>query len=158
MVDEAKRDELRAKIEAGERRNADRSFSDALSEAGESIGDVVREHPIATIAGVAVVGVIIGTLLPTRRIADRASSLGSTVAELGAAYGAGLFDAASGAARHGQDRLEDFADAVSDNRRGISREARYRGQRASDSARRLGRDAGKRAGRSLRDARARLGV
>lgn len=161
VTDDAKRDELRAKIEAGERRNAERSVGDYAREAGEKATDFVKEHPLATIAGVAVVGLAIGAMTrPGRRAARTAgrktSAFANYAAELGMAYASGLFDAASGAAKAGGEKLADFGGDVAHTARNARDTAGDAAGDALSSIRDLGRKAARNAGQSLRSARSRI--
>lgn len=162
MVDDAKRDELRAKIEAGEQRNAQRSVADYARDATNSATEFVKEHPITAVAGVAVIGLAIGAMTrPGRRVARqagaRASSLASVAAELGLAYASGMMDAAGDAARTGRDKLEDLGDGVAHSARSAKRSAAHLAGDGADNVRFLGRKAARQAGRSLRSAKSRLG-
>jgi hypothetical protein len=162
MTDKEKREQLREKIEAGERRNAERGISDYARNARDNATSFVKEHPFATVAGGLAFGVIIASIVPGpgRRLRKRATARGTALAamisELGMAYGASLLDNLGDAARTGQDKLEDFGDTLGDTARGLRREAGYLAGGASESARALSREAGKKAGRSIRDLRARM--
>ncbi|MCR2833938.1 hypothetical protein [Parerythrobacter lacustris] len=162
MTDQAKRDELRAKIEAGEQRNADRTMGDYARDASEKATAFVKEHPLAAVAGVAAVGLAIGAMTrPGRRAARTAgrktSAFASYAAELGMAYASGLFDAASGAAKSGGEKLEDFGEDMAHKARSARRTASHSAGDAADNLRVIGRKAARQAGRTLRDARSRIG-
>jgi hypothetical protein len=162
MTTDQKRKKLRGKIEAGERRNAERSLSDYAREARDGATSFVKAHPIATVAGALALGAIVASLVPGpgRRLRKQATARGSAIAamlaELGMAYGANLLDGLSDAAKAGQDRLEDLGDSVGDTARSLRREAGHLAGNAGDSARSLRREASKKAGRSIRDLRARM--
>ena len=162
MTSEQKRDTLREKIEAGERRNGERALVDYAREARDSATSFVKDHPIATVAGGLAVGILIASLVPGpgRRMRKRAAAKGSALAamltELGIAYGTTLLDGVGDVARSGQDRLEDLGDSVGDTARSLRREALHMAANTGDGARALRREAGKKAGRSIRDLRARM--
>ncbi|MCB2085953.1 MAG: hypothetical protein KDE07_05820 [Sphingomonadaceae bacterium] len=162
MTDQAKRDELRAKIEAGEQRNAERTVGDMARDATRQATDFVKEHPLAAVAGVAAVGLAIGAMTrPGRRAGKaagkRASALAGYATELGLAYASGLFDAASNAAKTGGERIEDFSEEVVHGARNARRSASHAAGDAADNIRFIGRKAARHAGRSLRNARSRIG-
>lgn len=159
---EEKRKNLREKIEASERRNEERTAADYAIEARDRATAFVKEHPIATLAGGVALGVLVASLVPGpgRRMRKKATAKGSALAamltELGIAYGTSLLDNIGDAARSGQDRLEDLGDSMGDTARSLRREAGHLIGDAGDSARALSREAGKKAGRSIRDLRARM--
>jgi ElaB/YqjD/DUF883 family membrane-anchored ribosome-binding protein len=162
MTTKEKRETLREKIEAGERRNAERSLGDYAREARDGATSFVKAHPIATVAGGLALGVIVASLVPGpgRRMRKKAAAKGSALAamltELGIAYGTSLLDNLGDAARDGQDKLEDLGHSVGDTARSLRREASHAASSAGDSARALRREAAKKAGRSIRDLRARM--
>lgn len=161
MSPEEKRQELKAKIEAAEERNASRSLESYARDAADTATQFVKEHPIAAVTGVALLGLAVGAMTrPGRRAGAaagrRASAFAGHAAELGIAYATGLFDAASDAAVHGKDRLEDIGDALNDNAQAAKRRAIFTGGNAAAAARTLARNAGKKAGRTSRDLRSRL--
>jgi len=162
MTTDQKRKKLRGKIEAGERRNAERSLGDYAREARDGAASFVKQHPFATVAGGLALGAIVASLVPGpgKRLRKKATAKGSALAamltELGMAYGASMLDGLSDAARAGQDKLEDLGDSVGDSARSLRREAGHLAGSTSDSARSLAREAGKKTGRSIRDLRARM--
>lgn len=162
MTADQKRENLREKIEAAERRNDERTAADYAIEARDRATAFVKDHPIATIAGGVALGVIVASLVPGpgRRMRKKATAKGSALAamltELGIAYGTSMLDNIGDAARSGQDRLEDLGDSMGDTARSIRREAGHLASGAGDNARALRREAGKKAGRSIRDLRARM--
>ncbi|MGB7408336.1 MAG: hypothetical protein WA908_07505 [Pontixanthobacter sp.] len=161
MSSEEKRQELKAKIEAAERRNADRTIGDRVQDASDSAAQFVKDHPVAAIAGVAVLGLAIGAMTrPGRRAGAeagrRTSAFANRAAEIGMAYASGLFDAAGDAALAGRDKLEDMSDAMGDNARAAKRRASYSGGNAAAKARILSRETGKSAYRSTRGVRSRF--
>ncbi|MEP0191076.1 MAG: hypothetical protein ABJP70_10660 [Erythrobacter sp.] len=88
-----KRDELRAKIEASERRVAERTITDNAKEAAGVATTYVKENPMIVLGGAIAAGLVIGMMTkPGRRAAGKAAS-GAGKAASGAA------GAASGAAK-----------------------------------------------------------
>jgi hypothetical protein len=86
------RDALRARIEAAERRNAERSLADQARAAAAAAGDYTRAHPLTVIGGALAAGLLIGLATrPGRRVAARAASA------VGAAASGAAGRAASGA-------------------------------------------------------------
>ncbi|GAA4643863.1 hypothetical protein GCM10023115_18230 [Pontixanthobacter gangjinensis] len=162
MSSEEKRQALKAKIEAAESRNADRGIGNIAREATDTATNFVKEHPIASIAGVAAIGLAIGAMTKPGRNAGRqagkkASALAAYASEIGMAYATGLLDAAGEAAATGKDKLEDFSDTIGDNAGALKRRATFTGGNAAAAAKALSRNAGKKAGRSARDIRSRIG-
>lgn len=150
MTEDHKRDRLRERIDAAEARNAARTIADHARDAASTATDFVKRHPLATLAGVAAVGLAIGAMTrPARRAGQkagkRAGAFASYAAELGLAYAAGLLDRAGDAARAGQEKLGDLGEVAAD-----------RSGDAADAARRLTRDLGAKAGKSMRGLRDRL--
>ena len=160
-TDQAKRDELRQKIEEAEARNEQRSLADYAHEAQEGATRFVKERPITAIAGVAAIGLLIGALTPpgrrvARRAGARALSFGTLAAEMAALYGARTMDAAGDAARSGQDSLEDLGDSIGRRARNLKRNAGFTAAETGDDLRTFGRRARRRTGRGYRDLKARL--
>ncbi len=92
-----KRDELRAKIEASERRIAERTLADTAQEAAGAATDYVKKNPLTVLCGAIAVGLVIGAMTkPGRRAAKNAAN-GAVGAVGGAADAVG--GAASGAAK-----------------------------------------------------------
>lgn len=157
---DAKREELREKIEAAEARNEERTFGDMAREARDSATGFVKEHPIATVAGVAAIGLAIGAMTrPGRRVGSRVGKRGAALAamaaEFGMSYAREVLELAEGAAATGKDKLEDLGDSIGESARGLRRDAAYYADSTTDKARSFGRRAGKKAGRAMRDLRAR---
>lgn len=150
MTEDEKRDSLRQRIDAAEARNAQRTLADQARDAAASAGEFVKRHPLATVAGVAALGVAIGAMTRPGRSAGkkagkRASKFASYAAEIGLAYATGLLDRAGKAARAGQDKLGDLGGAAAE-----------RGADASTAARRFTREVSAKAGQSMRNLRDRL--
>lgn len=162
MADEAKREELKNRIEAGQQRHANRTVGDYAREARDTATAFVKEHPVATVVGGLAIGVIVASMVPgpgrrmRKKATRRGSALAAMAAEIGMAYGASLIDSLGAAARASGDRIEDFGDAIGDGARDLRRQASFQGGAAGEGARRLTRDVGKKAGRKVRDLRARM--
>lgn len=95
--EDARRDELRMKIEASERRIAERTLGDQAREAADKALEYTKANPLTVIGGALAVGVLIGLATPPgRRVATRVATSAAT----GAASAAGAVgDAASNAAK-----------------------------------------------------------
>lgn len=155
------RDALRQRIEDGEARLAERDFARSASGAAKAAGDFVRAHPVATVAGVAVLGILIGAMTrPGRRLGNRAANLASYATEAGIAYAMGILDAAGDLAEDvreaGTEKLEDLGDKVERKSRKAKRDGAYFAASARDAVHDIGRRAGRQAGRTIRDTRRRL--
>jgi hypothetical protein len=87
------RDSLRARIEAAERRNAERSLADQARAAAEKATDYARANPLTVLGGALAVGLVIGLATrPGRKVAGRA------VGAVGAAA-SGVADSATSSVR-----------------------------------------------------------
>ena len=178
------RDELRAKIEASERRIAERTFADQAKEAAEAATDYARKNPLTVLGGAVVVGILIGAMTsPGRRVARKAatgtasavsgaasgaartvgnaakkrgSAFGSLVADAVVAYGIKLIDEALDGARKGQDVIEDVSDNATAKARELRREATYVAGSAVDKGRTVTRKTRRRAERAVRDLTSRI--
>ncbi|WP_435417673.1 hypothetical protein WAB17_12490 [Parerythrobacter aurantius] len=152
------RDALRARIEEGQARLQQRDLVRAAGDAAKSAGDFVKAHPVASVAGVAVVALLIGAMTrPGRRFSSRAAGVAGYAKEAGIAYALGLLDtvgdAASDARRTGGDSLQDVGDRIDRTARKARREGRYLAATARDAVHSFGRTAGRKAGRAIRDGR-----
>lgn len=79
--DQAKRDALRQKIEANERRIAERTLGEQAKEAVDAAVEYTRANPLTVIAGAVAVGLAIGLMTqPGRRVASKAASGAAEVA------------------------------------------------------------------------------
>ena len=98
---DAKRDELRQKIEASERRIAERTLGDQAREAAEAALDYTKANPLKVVGGAIAVGLVIGLMTqPGRRAATRAATTATGAASSAAsAVGGAVGSAASGAVR-----------------------------------------------------------
>ncbi len=86
--DDTKRDELRAKIEASERRIAQRTLADQAQEAAGAATKYVRENPLTVLGGAIVVGLLIGGMSKPGRRAAKNAATGAASAVSSAASGA----------------------------------------------------------------------
>lgn len=173
------RDSLRARIEAAERRNAERSLADNAREAAQAAADYTRANPLTVIGGALAVGLAIGLLTrPGRQVARRvASSAGGAVSGAAASAASGvkgvaarggsrvgemlsqaavtylisLIDEAMDSARAGQGRAADLGDAAGEQARKLKAGAVQVAGNAADSSRALARKTRDTAGRVVDD-------
>jgi hypothetical protein len=155
------RDALRQRIEDGQARLAERDLARTASDAVKAAGDFVRAHPVATVAGVAMLGLLIGSMTrPGRRMGNRAVGLVSYATEAGIAYAMGIMEAAGdladGVREGGAEKLEDLGDSVARTRRKVKREGSYLAASALDAVNDIGRRAGRQTARSMRRTRKQL--
>ncbi|WP_296716726.1 hypothetical protein [Erythrobacter sp.] len=174
-----KRDALRAKIDAAERRNAERSLADQAREAASAAADYTREHPLTVISGAVVVGLLLGLATrPGRRVATRAagavgvaasgaassaasgvkgltargsSTMSTLVSDAAMAYVMKLIDDVVDAARSGQDRIEDLGDEAEATARRARRKAAHALGTAADTTRDAARKSRRKTSRVVRD-------
>ncbi len=87
-----KRDALRARIEAAERRNAERTLADQAREAASSAAQYTRAHPLAVVGGAVALGLVIGLLTrPGRRFAGQAlHSAGEAISDAASSASSGV--------------------------------------------------------------------
>lgn len=157
------RDELRAKIEASDRRIKERTLADSAREVVEDAGKFAKAHPFTVIGGAIAAGLMIGLLTsPGRQLArntavgtaravsntaegaksavgkaakSRAASLGNILADAAIAYGIKLIDEALDRARTGQEALGEAGDSAKSKARDIRREASSLAGSAADKVR-----------------------
>ncbi|WP_298466314.1 hypothetical protein [uncultured Erythrobacter sp.] len=179
-----KRDELRAKIEASERRIADRTVADQAKDAAGAATTYVKENPFKVLGGAIALGLVVGVLTkPGRRavgsaasgaagavsgaasgaaktVGDaakaRGSAFGTLLADALVAYGIKLIDDVLDTARTGQDTLEDIGDSASAKSRELKRDAEYVAGTAADKTRTIARRTRRTAGRAVRDIKDRV--
>ncbi len=185
MTDTAdKRDELRAKIEASERRNAKRTIGDDAAEAASAAGEFIKKNPAVAIGGAVAAGLAIGMMTkPGRRVAGKAAKGAVSGAKKGVesvktasltgakkrsnevlsligdaviAYGIKAIDSAMDAAQSGQDAIEDLSDAGTAKARELKRDAGHVVGSASDTTRAISRRATRKAERAVRDIKGRV--
>lgn len=105
--DDVKRDALRQKIEANERRIAERTLGDQAKETVEAAIDYTRANPLTVIGGAVVVGLAIGMMTqPGQRVAGKAASSAASAATGAASK---VSDAASNAAGAAADKVKSVA-------------------------------------------------
>ena len=151
LSDEQKRERLRKRIEAGEKRNEDRSFADQAKDIADSAVDFAKKHPVATVAGAVVVGLAIGAMTRRgRELGRRGGSLASYAADAALAYGLSIIDEVG-------DKFEDYTDAAGTQARRLKRDAAYRADSLGDALRSSGRKASRKSSRTVRDLKARVG-
>ena len=162
-----KRDALRAKIEAAERRNAERTLADQARETASSVVDYTRANPLTVVGGAVAAGLVIGLLTrPGRRAAGRAlhgasdaisgaassakatvtgttsrqgSRIGTMIGEAAMAYLMTAVDELLETARAGQDKAADLGDAAGTQAKRITANASETAGSAADSTRALAR-------------------
>jgi len=173
------RDSLRARIEAAERRNAERSLADNARDAATAAIDYTRANPLTVIGGALALGLIIGLLTrPGRRLAGRvvesagdavggaASNatagakrvaerggvkLGTLIGEAAMGYVMTMIDEALDAARTGQERAGELGDAASAQARKISSGAADVAGNAAQGSKKLARKTRAAAAGAVRD-------
>lgn len=161
------RDALRARIEAAERRNADRTLADQAREAAEAAVDYTRANPLTVIGGALAVGLLIGLLTrPGRRMASRAlhsttdaisdtassarsgarnlsarggSGLGRMIGQAAMGYAMTIIDEAMETARAGQERAAELGDAAGTQAKKLSANASEAAGTAAGNTRALAR-------------------
>jgi hypothetical protein len=148
----APRDSLRARIEAAERRNAERSLADQARAAANAAVDYTRANPLTVIGGALAVGLAIGLLTrPGRQLASRVahstgdavsgaassatsgvkrlaasggSRIGTLLGEAAVAYLMTLVDKALDAASEGRDKAGELSEAAGTKARGLAQKSR----------------------------------
>jgi len=96
-----KRDALRTKIEASERRIAERTLAEQAAEAAQAATDYARANPLKVVGGAIVVGVAIGLMTNPGRAAAHKAASGAASAVGNAASGTAnaVSNAAAGAGK-----------------------------------------------------------
>lgn len=158
-----KRDALRARIEAAERRNAERTLADQAREAATAAVDYTRANPLTVIGGAVAFGLVLGLLTrPGRRVAGRAlhgagdaisgaatsaksgvksvtaiggSRLGSMIGEAAITYAMTLIDDVLDAAREGKERAADLGEKAAQEARQLSSSTAQTADTAAKSTR-----------------------
>jgi hypothetical protein len=161
------RDALRARIEAAERRNAEKSVTDQARAAADAAIDYTRANPLTVIGGAVAFGLVIGLLTrPGRRVAGRAlhsaggaisgaassatsgvknitarggSRLGALIGEAAVAYAMTVIDDMLDAAREGKERAGDLGETAGAQAKKLSASASDAAGSAADSTRTLAR-------------------
>ena len=111
-----KRDELRMKIEASERRIAERTLADQAREAAEAALDYTKANPLKVVGGAIAVGLLIGLMTkPGRRVATHAASSAAGAASSAAsAVGSAASNAAHSVGTAARSRGSRFGALVAD--------------------------------------------
>lgn len=149
---ETKRQTIKRKVAAGEKRNADHSADagrttivdragERAIEAKDRFFEFAKDHPIATVAGGVAVGILVSGLFrgsPTRKLGKRAGKLANVGAELAMAYAAQALAATEPARKEAAGKLSDLGDA-----------ALSYGKSGSETAQEVARTAGKRIARAI---------
>jgi hypothetical protein len=161
------RDGLRARIEAAERRNADRTLADQAREAATAAVDYTRANPLTVIGGALAAGLVIGLLTrPGRRVASRVahstadaisgaassassgvrnvtsgggSRFGQMIGQAAVTYAMAMIDEVLETARAGQERAEELGDAAGLQAKKITARTSDAAGSAADSTRALAR-------------------
>ena len=175
---DTRRDELRAKIEASERRIAERTLADQAKEAADAATNFVKERPLTVLGGAIAVGLLVGLATkPGRRAARSAATgtvnavnsaarstakaarnastqqvtrFGNLISDAIIAYGVKLIDDLLDTARTGQDKLEDIGDSATAKARELRRDTEYYAGSAVDKGRHVTRRTRRRAERAMR--------
>ncbi len=153
-LEDAKRDALRARIEAGERRIAERTLVDDARDAAQAAADYTRANPGKVVAGALVLGLIIGLLTPPgRRAAARAAARVSDGASKAASSSQSKFSAlfANALMTQGLELLDEVLDGTNASRAQINEFA----GKASDEAQKLVSEAAETSGDLARRTRSR---
>lgn len=176
---DAQRDSLRARIDAAERRNAERTLADNARDAASAAVDYTRAHPFTVIGGALALGLVIGLMTrPGRQVARRvASSASGAVSNAAASTASGtktaaarggskvgvllgeamlsyvmtLIDEALETARAGQERAEELGEAATGQARKLKDGAVQAAETAADNSRSLARKTRAAAGQAIRD-------
>lgn len=163
------RDSLRARIEAAERRNAERTLADQARDAAGAAVDYTRAHPLTVIGGAVAAGLVIGLLTrPGRRAAGKAlhgagdalsgaassassgvrglasrggSRIGTVLGEAALAYVMTAIDELADAARAGQETARDLGDAAGAQAKKLGHEAAEAAGQAASGSKELARSA-----------------
>lgn len=141
---DAKRDALRARIEAAERRIAERTLLDDARDAARAATDYTKANPGKVVAGALVLGLVIGLLTsPGRALAGKAaaqvtgktrraasdaatkasSKIGMMLANALVAQGLQVLDAVLDGANTGRARAGQLADKAASEAERLGREA-----------------------------------
>lgn len=157
LSDQQKRDQLRARIEAGEKRNEERTLADQAKEAADNAVEFTKKHPYAVIGGAIAVGLAIGAMTrPGRRLGKRGGVLAGLATEAALTYGARLIGKGANAAQFAGDKFEDLGDTAATTARGLRRDASYKLDVAGDALRATTRKAARSGSRTARALKTRL--
>lgn len=147
-----RREELKARIAAGQQRSDQRNFADQARNAAETATQFAKEHPVAAVVGGLAFGLLIGSMTRSgRRVGRKAGSLASTATDAAVAFGLGLLDDAGDIARQGKDALGDATERLAFNMRETKRDADHYTRSLSDQATTTSRLVGRSLSRRLRN-------
>lgn len=174
-----KRDALRARIEAAERRNADRTLADQAKAAADAAIDYTRENPVKVIGGAVALGVVIGLMTRSgRQAASKAargtahaisgvassttasarnltstspSRTGRMVSDAVVAYALKILDEVMDAAREGKERAEDLGESTGKKAKRLAASTADAAETAADNTRALARKTADAAADMVRD-------
>ena len=147
-----KRAALKERIEAGQESEAARRASKlgerakaGAVEAKDKFTAFAKEHPVATVAGGLVAGVLIASLFKAPRQAAartgvKAAGLASVGSEIALGFLSELRDSAGHAGEQGKRKLADLGDSAADAARRARRKTNVRAGDAGDSVRIAGRE------------------
>ncbi len=166
------RDSLRARIEAAERRNAERSLADQAREAAEAATDYARAHPLAVVGGALALGLLVGLATrPGRQVAARAagavsaaasgaaggatsgvrelaarggSRLGALIGNALMAYAMQVIDEVLDNARAGQERIGDLSEVAGEKARNVTASVSGTARKAASETKRKATSAARR--------------
>jgi hypothetical protein len=161
---EAKRQAIKERISAAQTRNDARSaptLADQIGEKAIAAKDeftaFAKQHPVATVIGGVALGVLISAMFknsPTRKAGryagEKAVSLATLGSDAAVAFAHHLMESTADVRQAGADKLEDVGDALGDKARKVKRDASYKLDNASDTARITARNLGKSLARSMR--------
>lgn len=157
-TDEQKREALRARIEAAQQRNSDRTLAEQARHAADEAIAFTRKHPLAVVGGVVLAGFAIGAMTKRgRKVGKRGGMLMNLALESAFAYGAKMLQEALVTARDAGDRLEDFGDDAATTARGLRRDAAYKLDVAADAVRAKSRKVARKGSRAVRSLKERTG-
>lgn len=150
---EAKRKQIKAKVEAREATLLDRAGEKAI-EAKDAVSGFARKHPLTTVAGALALGILVSALFkrsPTRKFgamaAGKAAGLAAVGADLALVYARQALAAANEAGKAGAARLDGLGDAA----RHLGHDAADRAGSVGAAAQAATRSAGKRISRAVRN-------
>ncbi|QKG71507.1 hypothetical protein [Erythrobacter mangrovi] len=157
-TDEQKREALRARIEAAQQRNSERTLAEQARQAADEAIAFTRKHPLAVVGGVIFAGFAIGAMTKSgRKVGKRGSVLVNLALESAFAYGARMLQEALVTARDAGDRLEDIGDSAATTARGLRRDAAYKFDVATDAVRAKSRKVARKGSRAVRSLKERTG-
>src|SRR5690349_6374852 len=99
---DAKRTELKSKVDAAQQRNSgqskEQSLGDKARDAGSSATSFVKEHPITTVVGGLALGVLVASIVPgpgrklRKKATARSAALAGALADLALTYGTQMLE------------------------------------------------------------------